>query len=336
MNNPTKKEVDFLLLELTTRCNFHCPHCAVPQEAYEKQGAVISTPEIFNLIDQIVQTNYLKLVFTGGEPLLHPDFKEIYRYAKEQGFLICIKTNGSLITTRLADFLAEFPPFDLQLSLYGMSEPTYEKVTRTNGSFQRVMAGIKLILARKINLSLVTLATQQNQTDLPLIKAYAQELGVRFYGNCLIWPPCYQAKADLTGIRLSPGEIREIIKWSTEDKKSGRPKKFSNNGNRLFHCLPGRKGFCISAQGELSPCGAFRGITYNLRHIPFARTCRELVARLSPLRLESSHRCWNCSLYGNLCPVCPAVVDDDPELLDYFCEIGRLIAGNSGDTIHKV
>jgi len=48
----------------------------------------------------------LWILFTGGEPLLRPDFLEIYTYAKKKGLLVTIFTNGTLIDDNLADYFA--------------------------------------------------------------------------------------------------------------------------------------------------------------------------------------------------------------------------------------
>ena len=63
-------------------------------------------PEIQHILDEIKDAGCLWLLLTGGEPLLRPDFLEIYQYAKHKGFLLTLFTNGTLLTPHIADFLS--------------------------------------------------------------------------------------------------------------------------------------------------------------------------------------------------------------------------------------
>ena len=99
-------------LELTFRCNLRCAHCyaACGHEGIPQQ-AELSYAEILNIIDQIAEAGCLWLLLTGGEPLIRPDFVDIYAYAKRKGFLITLFTNATLITPEIVDILVDLPPF---------------------------------------------------------------------------------------------------------------------------------------------------------------------------------------------------------------------------------
>ena len=47
---------------------------------------------------EIKEAGCLYLLLTGGEPLLREDFPEIYTFAKHNGFLVTVFTNGTLLT----------------------------------------------------------------------------------------------------------------------------------------------------------------------------------------------------------------------------------------------
>ena len=68
-------------------------------------------------------------MFTGGEIFARRDFLDIYTYAKRKGFLITLFTNGTLITPRIADYLAAWRPFAIEITLYGRTKDTYERLT---------------------------------------------------------------------------------------------------------------------------------------------------------------------------------------------------------------
>ena len=96
----------------------------------------------------------LWFLLTGGEPLVRRDFLEIYQYIKRKGLLATVFTNGTLLTPKIADVLAEWRPFAIEITLYGRTQETYERVTGIPGSHARCMRGIELIMERGLPLNL--------------------------------------------------------------------------------------------------------------------------------------------------------------------------------------
>ncbi len=146
-------------MDLTWRCNLACPHCynRLPSDDRDAMRTELTYEEHCRIMDELSDAGCLWLLFTGGECLLREDFRSIYLYAKQKGFLITIFTNGTLITPELADFLKDWPPLDIEITLYGRTRETYEKVTATPGSYDRCMAAIRLLMERNLPLSLKTL-----------------------------------------------------------------------------------------------------------------------------------------------------------------------------------
>src|SRR4051812_31117124 len=87
-------------LELTFRCNLACIHCYVNLPPADRAEArrERTTDEWFAIIDQVAEAGCLWLTLTGGEPLLRPDFCDIYRHAHKRGLLLSVYTNATLIT----------------------------------------------------------------------------------------------------------------------------------------------------------------------------------------------------------------------------------------------
>ncbi|MGD2024019.1 MAG: radical SAM protein, partial [Desulfobacterales bacterium] len=147
-NLSVKKRVPLTgTIELTRRCNNSCVHCCnnLPLHDQSARQNEMSTAEHFRILDEIAAAGCLWILFTGGEILARKDFLDIYTYAKQQGFLITLFTNGILITPDIADYLVELPPFYIEITLYGHSRQTYEKVTGIPGSYDRCMRGIRLL-----------------------------------------------------------------------------------------------------------------------------------------------------------------------------------------------
>jgi MoaA/NifB/PqqE/SkfB family radical SAM enzyme len=110
----------------------------------------LTCQEFCNILDQIVDEGCLWLLLTGGEPFIRSDFIDIYTHAKKKGFLITLFSNGTTITPRIADYLADWRPFSLEISLYGSTQETYERITGITGSHSRCMHGIELLLEHNI------------------------------------------------------------------------------------------------------------------------------------------------------------------------------------------
>jgi MoaA/NifB/PqqE/SkfB family radical SAM enzyme len=118
--------------------------------------------------------------------LLYPD---VYRYAKQKGLLITLFTNGVLINKKIADFLAEYPPHHIEISLYGYTKNIYEKITGKSGSFERCLRGIHLLTERGLPLQLKTMVITLNKHEIWKMKPFAEEdLGLEFRYDAMISP----------------------------------------------------------------------------------------------------------------------------------------------------
>src|SRR5437899_3341517 len=84
--------------ELTCRCNLRCVMCYT--DCFNTPDMLrqeLSFREIIRIMDEIREAGCLELTFTGGEPLARRDFLDIYAHAKQEGFLVTVFTNGTLV-----------------------------------------------------------------------------------------------------------------------------------------------------------------------------------------------------------------------------------------------
>src|SRR5229473_6952125 len=124
-------------IELTYGCNLHCVHCYT--DCYNRPDLIkqeLRYEEVIRVLDQLAMEGCLWVCFTGGEIFMRRDFLDIYAYAKQKGFIITLFTNGTMISTRIAEYLEEYPPFKIDISVHGVTEETYEKVTQVPGSYR--------------------------------------------------------------------------------------------------------------------------------------------------------------------------------------------------------
>ncbi|NIM59465.1 MAG: radical SAM protein [Candidatus Aminicenantes bacterium] len=314
--------------EVTFRCNLRCRHCYVVQE----EEAELSTQEIYRILDEIAEAGCLWLLITGGEPLTRKDFQDIYLYAKRKGFLITLFTNGTLITPEITNFLIKWPPFTLEITLYGITQETYERFTDVPGSFKRCMKGIKLLTEKKIPLKLKTMVTTLNKDELWNIKEFAESLGADFRFDPHISPRIDGSKEPCK-LRIPAEEVVELD--LIDGRRSEEWKEFCQkywgkvNADFLYNCGGGISSFSIDPYGRLSICEASRTPSYDLRRGSFKQGWSEFLTNLRQQKVVRNTKCRSCDLIS-LCGQCPGwaqLENGDPESpVEYLCQIAELRA----------
>lgn len=320
--------------EITERCNLACVHCFINQPAASQaaRSRELSLAEVTGILDQMAGAGCLSLLLTGGEVLLRPDFAEIYRRAKRGGMLVTVFTNGTLLTPRMADLLAEWPPRSVEISVYGHSAETYEQVTQVPGSYARCRQGIELLQARGVKLRLKTIVLTVNRHELPGMRAFADQLGVEFRYDGILWPRS-DGGHEPWAYRLSPEEIVALDQDDRARQQTWQDlhAKLSGGLSRresIYHCGAGHRGYHVDAAGRMSLCMMARRPAYDLREMSF----QEAWERMGALRLKKRQLdtpCRTCSA-GIVCLQCAGwsqmVHGDDETPVEYICEIGRLRA----------
>ena len=130
--------------EITARCNLKCRHCYINLPAGDRRAKEreLSLAEIERIADEAVSLGAVWCLLSGGEPLLREDFREIYLMLKRKGLLLSIFTNATLITDEHVRLFKDYPPRGIEVTVYGATEATYEKVTRKSGSFRAFRKGL--------------------------------------------------------------------------------------------------------------------------------------------------------------------------------------------------
>jgi MoaA/NifB/PqqE/SkfB family radical SAM enzyme len=196
-------------IEVTERCNNRCVHCYVnlPLKDQKARSNELTYEEHCRILDEITAAGCLWVCFTGGEIFIRKDFLDIYTYAKRKGLLVTLFTNGTMITPQIADYLLKWRPFLIEITLYGNTKETYEKVTGIPGSYQRCMEGIHLLMARGLPLRLKTTVVTLNKHEVRDMRRFAEEaLEMDFKFDAIINPRCDCSRSPLE-VRLKPAEV---------------------------------------------------------------------------------------------------------------------------------
>ncbi len=272
------------------------------------------------------------MCFTGGEPLIRKDFIDIYAYAKKKGLIITLFTNGALITPEIADYLKEWLPFSVEITLYGITRNTYESITRIPGSFDHCMKGIHLLLERKIPFKLKTMVMTTNVHEVWDMKRHIQNMGVSYSFDAALNPGLDGDKQPCQ-FRITP---QEVVRLDLEDKDRLRDwkefcKKFwgTRNTDILYDCGGGETSFNINPNGKLQICILVTNPSYDLRQGKLKKGWYNAFPKFKAQKPKSEHKCSSCDL-NSLCDQCPGwaqLENGHPEEpVDYLCQITQLRA----------
>ena len=319
-------------VEIIATCNFKCQHCYIAPCA--KREDVLSLEQAEILFDKLARAGSLSMLLTGGEVFTHRQFKEIYLAAKRRGFFVYVNSNAYLIGERWADFLAEWPPVVVSISLYGMSDESYQAVTGIPNAFSRVDRAIDLLLERGIRVELKCPAMTLTVDELPEMKAYAAARGLEFRYDPVITP---QEKGNVKPmeLQLAPKAVVELDERMDPDMegiaKFARDFSAAADG-RVYSCGAGRIALAVNVHGGVSTCLTSRQTVGNLFEQSFEEVWAMLGGKVSK-RFADGHPCATCQ-FRSICAGCPATVEEATGLpegyVQQYCQITHLRAKRIG------
>lgn len=328
-------------IELTHRCPLACAHCYnnLPVGDADARARELSTVEVCRIIDEMADAGCLWLLLTGGEVLARRDFVEIYQHAKSRGLLVTLFTNGTQLTAEIADMLAEWRPFAIEITLYGRTRETYERLTGVPGSFNRCMRGIRLLTERGLPLKLKTVAVSINRHEVPEMQRFAEELGVEFKFDGMI-----NARIDCSHspleVRLSPAEMVELdvldparrAEWAS---LANRARPVVATRDDVYQCGGGINSFAIDPEGKMSICVLSHRDQFDLRQGSFREGWEGFLAKVRNKKITRPTKCTDCHIRA-FCSACAATSElehGNPEApVEFFCEVAHLRAHVVGRT----
>lgn len=230
-------------IELNSFCNLKCCHCYVENRGRHMKNHMLPTEDVKRMIQEAYQLNAMTLVFTGGEPMLHPGIWEILEYARNVGFIIFLKTNGTLIDENTVIMIKKFVN-SVILSRYGYTKKTYELVTQVDGSYEKYEKSLNLLREHNINYSENGILLKENEEDID--RFIASGLKLEKYIS-IQKDDEYAAKH-----RISDKSLKQYYKTRVETLKKIPPELCEQRV-----CNAGTCSLTINSRGEVNPCTNF-------------------------------------------------------------------------------
>lgn len=348
-------------IELTHRCNLRCVHCFLgdQDEIHRHRKDELDTDAFKALLDEMAEAGTLNLTFTGGDPMVRKDFCTLYEYAVRKGFLITVFCDGALITPAVRDVFTRLHPRKVEVSVYGATRETYERITQVPGSFDRCMEGLDWLARTGIAFTLKTVLMQTNRHELEQMRALAAHHGVAFYFDSAIFP-CLphgdngaranrslaadalndipvqvQSCSSATAGALHAPTAQRLDPQQAADAHLSAPQKVeelvdlylrtrnSSGDDRLYRCSAGQSTVHVDPYGNLQPCTISTNGGYNIADGGFARGWRGPIAAVRQLKARPGSSCQTCDKQA-LCAGCPAFfaaeTGDGRDKSTYVCE----------------
>lgn len=323
-------------LDLTYRCNFRCCHCYVGHliDQPSATASELTTEQIKDLLSSAVDAGCLFLLLSGGEPLLREDFLEIYTFARRAGLLVTVFTNADLIRPEHIDVFREYPPLMVEVTVYGVTEDTYRRVTGSPGSLLRAQRGIERLVQAGIRVGLKTMILRENAHEIGEIEAFADKLGLGFRLDPLLIPRLDGGREPLlhslnlqqaVEIELhNPVRRDHLAQYHKKMVEKGSPRGLSND--RQYLCGAGLSSFHVDPQGLLRPCLLSRVFSYSVNELGFSGAWDAAKTAVDNATWEDGGRCAGCSVM-HLCGYCPGIFlleETTPACPpEYLCRLGE-------------
>jgi radical SAM protein with 4Fe4S-binding SPASM domain len=330
-------------IEVTRRCPLECLHCYnnLPMGDMDARQRELTKEEHFRLLDELADMGCFWILYTGGEIFARRDFLEIYTYAKKKGFLITLFTNGTIMTEEIADYLKDWPPFAIEITLYGRTRETYEALTAIPGSYDRCLRGITLLKDRGLPLKLKTVATSVNKHEVLAMRQFAEEeLGVEFKVDGQINPRIDCSQSPLA-VRLTPEEVvaldMSMPKGMSEYRRLAQhdlqTPLIPARAESVYFCGGGMNSFAINANGEIGICVISQQETFDIRGRGVKQVWESALFELRSRKRTRITKCVECRIQS-VCGMCPANGEmengDKESPVEFLCHVAHLRAATVG------
>ena len=210
-----------LFFEVTLRCNARCEHCGSScGDIIQKDE--ITKEEIENVLYDLAtrgkrDPRNIMINITGGEPLVRKDLFEIMAYANNLGYPWGMTTNGILVDEKVVEQMAKTHMFGVSVSLDGLKE-THESFRRVPGSFDKIINGLKLMLANPIikDVQVTTCVNKKNIDQLDDLYELMKEIGIKDW-RIIEVDPIGRAK-DNDELLLDKEGYRRLLQYLKEER----------------------------------------------------------------------------------------------------------------------
>lgn len=159
-----KYPLSLIQLEITKRCNFNCIHCYLGTDK-QTYNQYMEKETVFQIIDEASLLGVFEFNITGGEPLLHPDIKDILVHVYDKGMRTRLYTNGYLINDDYIELFKKLDIYRVRISVDGINQETHDTI-RGIKSFKKIQDNIDKLTQAGIHVEITTTLMKNNLGDI--------------------------------------------------------------------------------------------------------------------------------------------------------------------------
>ncbi|HHT9155566.1 MAG TPA: PqqD family peptide modification chaperone, partial [Candidatus Tripitaka sp. YC43] len=281
-------------LELTNACNLSCTHCYAVAGTNDTNG--LSLGQRKEILAEGARLGARRVQFTGGEPTLCPGLMELIEHARSCQYKdIEVFTNATRLEDRL---LRRWATLGVKVasSFYSYDPDTHDSITRSPGSFDQTVQGIKALLTHQIPVRVGVILTRENLSHRRGTIEFLMGLGLKAQEieYDLVRPTGRGvAEAALLDKGVAETALSELPRLPEDGRAA------CNEGLAQGTCWKGK--ITISSEGVAYPCIFARQLP--LGKFPEMRLEEIIqgptVQRLWQMTLEEVETCRDCELrYG--------------------------------------
>ena len=322
----SKDKKPVIVWNMTRRCNLKCVHCYAQSEDLNYDNE-LSHGQCLKMIDDLARFGVPVILFSGGEPLVHPRLAEYAEYAVKKGMRAVISTNGTLITKEKAKILKKIGLSYVGISMDGLEE-IHDRFRGVKGAFKKAIAGIKNCQEAGIKVGLRFTMNKRNISEIPGIFDLLEDMDIP---RACFYHLVYSGRASaIADEDLSHEETRKALDLIMERTKDlhdrNKPKEILTVDNhadgpylylkmleqnsekakdvlKLLQMNEGNnsgRGFgCISWDGQVYPDQFWRDkILGNIKDRPFSEiwtdSSNEFLMNLKDKKSHVKGRCADC------------------------------------------
>ena len=281
-----EKRFQKVYIEITNVCNLKCSFCLEGK----REKRFITTSEFKEIILKIKDYTNLIALHVKGEPLLHPELKEILSICEEENIMVNITTNATLLEKRLETILDSKAVRQLNLSLHSVNKNENTKLYNVDSYLDEVFKVSKLILKQSniiISYRLWNLESlDKNDENIKILVKMEKEFGI-----------------DDLRIRAKNESFVKLAKnaFLNQDFEFTWPSLEGNFISDVGTCQGLRSQIAILSNGDVVPCCLDQDGEINLGNI-FNETMEEILEKKITKEIISGFE--NRKILHNLCKRC--------------------------------
>lgn len=289
-----------LHVDLTNACTERCIHCYLADYSPHFLPAEIGK----RVLREFREAGGLTVMFSGGECMLHPGFRDFINEARELNLNFIVMSNLTRCDADMVAFLAEAEPQFVNVSLYSMREEEHDRITTIPGSWKKTMSAILALEEAGVPVRLASPIMQVNRHAIPELRKFAQAHHMHLIPDCDIFG---QVDHDCSNQSCALSLADTEYVWREHPnffyKRPLPPEKCAPEAKV---CDIGKYSLNINADGVYYPCDGCHGIVLgNAYEQSFAEVWNgERIQALRALRNKDFGECAHCE-NRPWCKVCP-------------------------------